>query len=123
MEKLINAEALKELLENRIYHLRKLQSKTLIDMGMIKGYEIVISSVDKMKDYAENVVDWVPCKEELPETSGHYYVTDNNPIGEGLIVATLYYEADKQRFSLPGERWYDVKPIAWMRKPEPYKEL
>ena len=59
---------------------------------------------------------WVPCSERLPEKKGDYLVTCN----DGKVRVWWFVVADDFKCWLEGVG--NLKPIAWMPLPEPYKE-
>lgn len=86
---------------------------------------------------SETSNDWIPCSERLPKEDGEYLVTlrwDNYPNS----VETLHFTNDLSsvdRVGYAGEKrpgWYEYDSdygcyeidnvIAWMPRPEPYKE-
>lgn len=86
---------------------------------------------------SETSNDWIPCSERLPKEDGKYLVTiewrDNHFIVETLYFVNDLSSVDEYTFAndkKPG--WYEYDNeygpnevrgvIAWMPRPEPYKE-
>lgn len=59
---------------------------------------------------------WIPCSERLPEKKGFYLVTGNN----GLVYKWFFIIDCDEKYWLSQNP--NLKPIAWMPLPEPYKE-
>ena len=81
--------------------------------------------------------DWIPCSERLPEKDGDYLVTYEkgyasdyglDPIGIAPFEVDCegfgFWQEDFDMYTLGslGTDWVDINVIAWMEKPEPYKE-
>lgn len=80
---------------------------------------------------------WIPCSERLPEKDGDYIVTFEkgyasdyglDPIGIAPFEVDCegfgFWQEDFDMHTLGslGTDWVDINVIAWMEKPEPYKE-
>lgn len=63
---------------------------------------------------------WIPTSERLPEETGYYVVTHIHPLKDELSTTIFYYDSVRMVFTLPNDRTYDVKPIAWQPLPQPY---
>ena len=79
---------------------------------------------------------WIPVSEKLPEEDGDYFVTyekgyaedyDLTPIGIARFEVDCesfgywYEHFDRQTLGSLGSEWEEIKVIAWMPLPEPYK--
>lgn len=104
------------------------------------GPDEVRFSMNDIRENLDNILTepvWIPCNERQPEEDGEYLVTlrwDNYPNG----VETLHFTNDLSsvdRVGYAGEKrpgWYEYDSdygcyeidnvIAWMPRPEPYKE-
>ena len=66
-----------------------------------------------------NQTSWISVSERLPKKDGRYYVTRHNYVTQSDFIDILWYEKGLwwNRQSIE-----DYAVIAWMPKPEPYKE-
>ena len=83
---------------------------------------------------SENPTEWIPVSERFPEEYGDYLITwttsqTKRPfigISEGEVTSEYDYEHNRFKFEWLLEDYVknypDVKVIAWMPLPEPYKE-
>lgn len=65
--------------------------------------------------------DWIHVSKSLPEKDGSYLVTSKYPVGGKLTASNVFeciYIADVWIY----HGWETNEIIAWMPKPEPYKE-
>ena len=59
--------------------------------------------------------EWIPVKEEEPNKSGHYLVTNKN----GKVFSTDYHYDEEKVY---WEQTDEISTIAWMKFPEQFKE-
>lgn len=88
-----------------------------------KWFDIESFFEDKQKELKMKETDnWVPCSERLPDSSGRYIVTIENDQGNRYVDAKTYrnylYKLDPWRKDTNNS----MKVVAWMEKPEPWKE-
>lgn len=68
---------------------------------------------------------WIPCEKRLPEESKEYFVTVQHTgwnCEPTKFTSTSKYNPKTRCFECENEKWRGDKVIAWMPKPEPYKE-
>jgi len=71
--------------------------------------------------FVQPTSSWIPVTERLPENEGAYLVTTRDLFGGKLTASNVFeciYIADDWIY----HGWEDNKVLAWMPKPEPYKE-
>lgn len=77
-----------------------------------ENFQQVIAYIEKLETEVNN--KWIPCEERLPSEKDFYLVTYKSPNGE--LKVKLVQWLGTWNFS------YGYKPIAWMPRPQPYKE-
>ena len=81
---------------------------------------------DKGYEDGLNADKWIPCSERLPSFSPYKYrkvlVTLEDDNGQRLVTTAKYNEKFKEWYEFTSSRFFEYKVIAWMIKPEPYKE-
>lgn len=83
--------------------------------GSVTEKDLQIQELKKeIQKLKEQVPQWIPVKERLPEMGGQYLVATK--IG-GEVPLVRYFSASKQKF-------FDIAPevLAWMPLPEMYRE-
>lgn len=108
-------------------------AKHMRDMAVMDSFD-ADTSVDGWKPLAENVLksvpsaqpEWIPCSERLPEEYGDYLITWTTSrrkrpfiaICEGVPYSNEFeWQLEDYIYAYP-----NVKVIAWMPLPEPYKK-
>lgn len=104
--------------------LEDLPSAQPTDADIQKMQDIEQAMLDKAYECGkQDAVQWIPCKERLPESSSDdlEYPTVIICCDDGTVTLACYYESTKEWGC--GEN-FDSKcfPSAWMPLPEPYRE-
>lgn len=92
----------------------ELGEQTLTQNQINEALDLAIKALEQTR--------WIPCTERLPKVADCYDVT--RQIGSDLIVSACYFDGinwhNGNRISY--ERNYLTNVVAWMPRPEPYKE-
>lgn len=116
--------------------------------GAIKAIKDALLSWSNMPEWRENKMvgaldklppaqpGWIPCKERLPKEDGNYLVTFEEGYAADYgfdSIGIAPFEVDCEGFGIwqeefdrhtlgsLGSDWVEIKVIAWMPLPEPWK--
>ena len=116
MQRLIDADALKESIDEHVYLVHHGFNET--EYGCTQyGIHQIIDDAQTI----DAVPQWIPCSERLPDRIGRYLVYSTTiPVWKHHI---LNYDPEYDQWFWDGLRSEecDIKVLAWMPLPEPYE--
>lgn len=99
--------------------------KAVQDAGVVVDKERLLKALKYESEQYEkgyqdglNADKWIPVKDRLPESEGHYLTCDK----KGNIHVFYHHNSMMYPFGICENHSQYYPPVAWMQLPEPYKE-